>query len=175
MALVLPNCPQFLIAEFGAWKAGAAILPLNPLYSGEELIEPLRSAGARLAVTLTPFYQRVKDVQARTNIEKVIATSIKEYLPPALRVLFTLLKEKKDGHRVRLQPGDVWFQDCLKTPAVKTDVGRGFSHASPADNAVMLLSGGTTGTPKAVVGKHRDLVTAGLQLQAWLKPPMPAP
>jgi long-chain acyl-CoA synthetase len=181
VALVLPNCPQFLIAEFGAWKAGAAILPLNPLYSGEELIEPLKSAGARLAVTLTPFYQRLKDVQARTSLDTVIGTSIKEYLPAPLRVLFTLLKEKKDGHRIRLQAGDAWFQDCLKTNGLKPHVGRGFSPAEtdssgarPDGNAVMLLSGGTTGTPKAVVGKHRDLVMAGLQLQAWLAPTGPA-
>src|SRR5687767_6086956 len=36
VALVLPNCPQFLIAELGAWKAGATVLPLNPLYTGSE-------------------------------------------------------------------------------------------------------------------------------------------
>ena len=171
VALILPNCPQFLIAEIGAWKAGAAILPLNPLYSGEELIEPLKSAGARLAITLTPFYQRLKDLQARTSIEKVIATSIKEYLPPALRVLFTLLKEKKDGHRIRLQAGDAWFQDCLKTNGGRDlSPTEAASHAArPDGNAVMLLSGGTTGTPKGVVGRHRDLVAAGLQLQAWLR------
>ena len=67
VALVLPNCPQFLIAEFGAWKAGAAILPLNPLYTADELAGPLAASGARVAVTLTPFYQRLKDVQARTK------------------------------------------------------------------------------------------------------------
>jgi long-chain acyl-CoA synthetase len=182
IALVLPNCPQFLIAEFGAWKAGAAIMPLSPLYAGEELIEPLKSAGARLVVTLTPFYQRVKDVQAQTNVGHVIATGIKEYLPPALRVLFTLLKEKKDGHRIRLQAGDVWFQDCVKSDERKRGGGAprseslGAGRGAPAtsnDNAVMLLSGGTTGTPKAVVGKHRDLVAAGLQLQAWLRPGPP--
>src|SRR4029079_13531374 len=130
VALVLPNCPQFLIAEFGAWKAGAAILPLNPLYTGEELIPPLNSARARVALTLTPFYERLKSVQGRTKVDKVIATNIKEYLPAALRVLFTLLKEKNTGHRIRLAAGDTWFQDC-----VKTDGGRGFSHASPPGHA----------------------------------------
>ena len=96
----------------------------------------------------------------------MIATNIKEYLPPALRMLFTLLKEKKGGHRVRLHAQDTWFQDGLKTHGE-----RGFGHASrPDDNAVMLLSGGTTGNPKAVVGRHRDFVAAGLQLEAWLKP-----
>ena len=114
VALVLPNCPQFLIAEFGAWKAGATVLPLNPLYTGTELAESLRAAGAKVAVVLTPFYERLKETQPRTAVHESSRPSIKEYLPPALRVAFTLLKEKKEGHRIlRLQPGDTWFQECL--------------------------------------------------------------
>ena len=51
-------------------------------------------------MTLTPFYDRVKQAQGRTAVRRVIATSIKEYLPIVLRVLFTLFKERKDGHRI---------------------------------------------------------------------------
>ena len=53
---------------------------------------------AKTIVTLTPFYERVKRVQGRVGLSHVIATSIKEYLPPVLRALFTLFKERKDGH-----------------------------------------------------------------------------
>ena len=103
VALVLPNCPQFLIAEIGAWKAGATVLPLNPLYTASELREPLVNAGVGIVVTLTPFYKRLKDVQRETPVKRIVATSIKEYLPPALRVLFALFKEKKGRppHRAR--------------------------------------------------------------------------
>ena len=165
IALLLPNCPQFLIAEIGAWKAGLSVLPLNPLYTTDELLGPLRSAAPKLVVTLTPFYRRVKELQASTSIARVVATSIKEYLPTHLRVLFTLLKEKKEGHRIQLDAGDVWFQRVL-APA-------GSLPAPPKaeDPAIMLLSGGTTGTPKAVVGPHRALVAAGLQIATWLQPP----
>jgi long-chain acyl-CoA synthetase len=169
VVLVLPNCPQFLIAEFGAWKAGAAVLPLNPLYTAPELQGPIVAADARVAVTLTPFYQRIKDVQKRTPIQKVIATNIKEYLPAPLRVLFTLAKERKEGHRIRLEPGDAWFQDFVRLSA--PGASGSASRATPDGNAIMLLSGGTTGTPKAVLGKHRDLVTTGVQLEAWLRAP----
>ncbi len=178
VALLLPNCPQFLIAEIGAWKAGAIVLPLNPLYTGAELREPLNAAGIEVIVTLTPFYKRVKDLQRDTKVRHVIATSIKEYLPPLLRALFTLFKEKKDGHRIDLQSGDAWFQDCLKANASAADasVGLDFSRApKPDDPAIMLMSGGTTGLPKAVVGPHRCLVAAGMQLNAWLHPPKHAP
>jgi long-chain acyl-CoA synthetase len=101
-------------------------------------------------------------------VKRIIATSIKEYLPPLLRVLFTLFKEKKDGHRIALEAGDTWFQDGLKTGSPP---GPG---PSPDDAAIMLMSGGTTGVPKAVVGPHRCLVAAGLQLSTWLHPPASA-
>jgi long-chain acyl-CoA synthetase len=167
VALVLPNCPQFLIAEIGAWKAGATVLPLNPLYTAGELREPLTAAGVELVVTLTPFYTRLKEIQRETGVKRIVATNIKEYLPPLVRVLFTLLKEKKAGHRITLAPGDLWFQDCLKDGG---DRSAGLP-PSPDDPAIMLMSGGTTGTPKAVVGLHRCLVAAGLQLKTWLHPP----
>jgi len=163
VALILPNCPQFLIAEIGAWKAGATVLPMNPLYTASELIEPLRSCGAKVVVVLTPFYARVKEIQQEAGIGAVLATNIKEYLPAALRTLFTLFKEKRDGHRITLDSGDVWFQACLKDEGAPP-----VSMARADDGAVMLLSGGTTGLPKAVVGRHRDLIAAGLQIKVWL-------
>ncbi|MBM3776688.1 MAG: long-chain fatty acid--CoA ligase [Acidimicrobiia bacterium] len=166
VALLLPNTPQFLIAQFGIWKAGAIAVPLNPLYSERELQEALTATGATAVVTLTPFYTRVKAVQARTAVRLVIATSIKEYLPPMLRVLFVLFKERKDGHHIRLQTGDVWLRDLLRryqdAPAPNRPVG-------PDDPAVVLSSGGTTGTPKGVLGRHRDYVIAGIQLHAWTR------
>jgi long-chain acyl-CoA synthetase len=167
VALVLPNCPQFVIAEVGAWKAGATVLPLNPLYTAGELRDPLVNADIRVVVALTPFYTRLKEVQRDTRVKQIIATSIKEYLPPIVRVLFTIFKEKKSGHRIQLQPGDLWFQECVKQTGGAA-LGTG---PSPDDPAIMLMSGGTTGMPKAVVGLHRCLVAAGVQLSTWLHPP----
>src|SRR3954463_13027003 len=95
VALLLPNCPQFLIAEFGIWKAGGVVVALNPTYSERELEQALQTTRAETVVALTLFYGRVKRVQGRTCVERVIATSIKDYLPPMLRLLFTLFKEKK--------------------------------------------------------------------------------
>jgi len=178
VALVLPNCPQFLIAEIGAWKAGATVFPLNPLYTGAELAEPLRISAAKVAVVLTPFYERLKQIQSQTSLQTIVATNIKEYLPTTLKLLFTLFKERKDGHRIRLQTGDVWLQDWLSVigESGTRAPAKGGTHRGPAPNdpAIMLLSGGTTGTPKAVVGLHRHLVAAGLQISAWLHPPRDA-
>ncbi|PYR04328.1 MAG: AMP-dependent synthetase, partial [Acidobacteria bacterium] len=74
VALLLPNCPQFQIAQFGAWKIGAIVAPLNPIYTERELEGPLREHGIETMVTLTRFYRRVKQVQPRTPIRRVIAT-----------------------------------------------------------------------------------------------------
>jgi len=166
VALLLPNCPQFLVAEFGAWKIGAIVVAVNPTYTDREIEHALDSTGAETVVVLTPFYERVKRVQSRARVTRIIATSIKEYLPPALRLLFTLFKEKKEGHRVSLQAGDTWLQDLLQK---HKDASRPTVRVSGNDRAVILSSGGTTGTPKGVVGLHRHYVAAGLQLYEWTK------
>ena len=166
VALVLPNCPQFLVAEFGAWKTGAIVVALNPTYSEREFEQALDSTRATVAVVLTPFYGRIKSIQGRTAVTHVVATSIKEYLPPLLRVLFTLFKEKKDGHRIALAAGDSWLQNQI---GVKRGAALPEVTVGPDDRAVILSSGGTTGTPKGVVGLHRHYVAAGLQLFEWTK------
>ena len=166
VALLLPNCPQFIIAEMGAWKVGATVLPLNPMYTESELQGPFVNCAPETIVTLTPFYNRVKSIQPNTKLKRVIATNIKEYLPPVVRFLFTLVKEKKEGHRIHLQPGDLWFSDLLRT---KGSVGRPSVSISPDDPAVILMSGGTTGTPKGALGTHRSLVITGLQINSWFK------
>ena len=164
IGLLLPNCPQFFIAQFGAWKLGAIVAPLNPIYTEHELEGPLRDHGIGTVVTLTRFYQRVKSVQPKTGVRRVIATNIKEHFPPLLRVLFTLLRETRDGDRIRLKPGDHDFAHLLL-------VNRGRRAGTPpptaADPAVLLMSGGTTGTPKGVVGTHGAYVMAGQQIRTW--------
>ena len=167
IALLLPNTPQLLVAQYGVWRAGAIAVPLNPLYTPRELAGALESTTPVAIVTLTPYYASVKALQATSSIRHVIATSIKEYLPPLTRVLFTLVKEKKSGHRISLAPGDHWLPALLRMhagsmpPAVTV---------RPGDPAVILSSGGTTGTPKGVVGTHRDYVLAGSQLRSWTSP-----
>src|SRR5260221_88939 len=137
VGLLLPNCPQFFIAQFGAWKIGAIVAPLNPIYTEHELEGPLRDHGIETVLTLTRFYQRVKNVQAKTGVRRVIATNIKEFFPPHLRVLFTLFRETRDGDRITLKPGDHDFAHLLLV-----NRGRKPAAAAPiaADPPVLLMS-----------------------------------
>jgi long-chain acyl-CoA synthetase len=165
IALMLPNCPQFVIGQFGAWKLGGIVAGINPLYTESELAHTLNECGAEIAITLTPFYKAVKAVQPRTKVRKVIVTSVKDYLGLLLKTAFTLLKEKKEGHYLeKVEEGDYWFQDLIKKyfRAGKPEV-----KVSPDDPAWILFSGGTTGTPKAAVGTHMAGICTGLQINAW--------
>jgi long-chain acyl-CoA synthetase len=166
VALILPNSPQFFVAEFGVWKAGGIVVALNPTYSERELTESLAAMRVETVITLSLFYERVKRVQRNTNVRRVIVSSIKDYLPRLLRLLFTLFKEKKEGHHVALADDDQWMQTLIRRHRsdARPDV-----RVSPDDRAVILSSGGTTGTPKGVVGLHGHYVAAGLQLYEWTK------
>src|SRR5262245_41181201 len=166
VALLLPNCPQFLIAELAAWKLGAIVAPLNPIYTEHELEAPLREHGIETLVTLTRFYERIKRVQPKTALRRVIATNIKEYFPPLLRLLFTLIRERREGDNVSVAAPDREFSKLLERYRGKKPNRAPLTPESPA---VLLMSGGTTGTAKGVLGRHEAYVRTGLQVQAWVR------
>ena len=84
VAILMPNCPQYVIAEFAIWKAGGIVASINPLYTERELEHALNECGAETVIVLTLFYNKVKAVQAKTKLKRVIATNIREYLPKVL-------------------------------------------------------------------------------------------
>ncbi|NOY76668.1 MAG: long-chain fatty acid--CoA ligase, partial [Calditrichaeota bacterium] len=164
VGLLLPNSPQMLIAQFGAWKAGAVVAPLNPLYTERELLLAFQKSEATLAVVLAPFYEKVKAVQTETRLRRILTVNIKTFLPPMLRFLFTLFKEKKEGYRPRLRDGDQDFDAFLKSSTALPEPN---VQVDGDDPALLMFSGGTTGTPKAALGLHKHLVISGTQFQAW--------
>ncbi len=165
VAIFMPNSPQFVIAFFGILKAGGVVVATNPLYTPREIEHQMNDSGSEVMLVMSNFYEKVKQVQPNTGLRKLIVTNIKEYLPPAMRILFTLAKERSGGHRVQLGPGDERLQALLSqhTPAQRPTISIG-----PGDTALFQYTGGTTGVSKGAVGTHRSLVANTLQCRAWL-------
>lgn len=163
VALILPNSPQFLIAYFGALKAGAVVIAFNPLYTPHEIERQLIDCGAETVVTMTKFYPAVKQVQANTLVTRVIATNIKEYFHPFIRAVFSRTREKKEGFHVKLDPRDYSFKLMLHgAPDTRPEVP-----ITAKDIALLQYTGGTTGVPKAAMLTHQNLVSNCLQCAAW--------
>jgi long-chain acyl-CoA synthetase len=162
VAVILPNCPQYVIAFYGALRAGAIVVPCNPLYTSAELRHQLADAGAVVAVVLSRAYLALRDALPGTAVREVVVTNIKDYMPARLGVLFTLFRENKEGHRVHLAPGHRTWRAVLRLGARPAPVD-----VRPADLAALLYTGGTTGVPKGAMLSHRALVANALQSRSW--------
>src|SRR5579864_6360504 len=82
LAIALPTMPQYPIAYYGALRAGAVVVPTNPLYTEREMQHQLADSGARAVVMLDMFYPVVRAIREKTALEHVILTSPADYLPP---------------------------------------------------------------------------------------------
>jgi len=165
VGLFIPNTPQFVMAYFAVLKIGGVVVATNPMYSPREIIHQSNDAGIEVMIVMSNFYSRVKEVQSKTKIRTLVVTNLKETLPPITSFLFTLLKEKKGGFRIDLADGDVWMQELIDKfqPEDRPEV-----EISPEDQALFQYSGGTTGTPKAAIALHKNLVANTLQIREWM-------
>jgi long-chain acyl-CoA synthetase len=163
VAIVMPNCAAFGIAYWAVMKAGGVVAATNPTYPADKMAHQLKDSDSLFVVTLSLFYPLIKQVQPQTSVKQVVVTNVKEYLHPVARFLFTLTREKKDGHRVTLEQGDAWFQDALQAhQGQKPNVD-----VSPDDLALFQYTGGTTGVSKGAMATHRALVANTEMLQTW--------
>ena len=165
VGIFMPNTPQFVMAYFGVLKMGGVVVATNPMYTGREIKHQANDSGMKVMIVMSNFYHRVKEIQGETGVEKLIVTNIKETLPPLKALLFTLLKERKAGFRVDPQGGDLWLQDVLEGVSP-----RDFDpvEVKPEDHAIFQYTGGTTGTPKAAIASHYNLVVNTLQIKSWI-------
>ncbi len=166
--IYMPNSPQFVISYFGILKAGGIVIATNPLYTKRELDHQLHDCGAETVIVMSMYYNLLKEVQAtgNTNVKRIIVANVKDYLPFIKKILFTLFKEKKDGHKVTLQNGDRKFTDFIKMgeKAPKPNV-----EVTPDDMALLQYTGGTTGLSKGAIALHRNLVANTYMLQSWIE------
>jgi long-chain acyl-CoA synthetase len=164
--ILLPNLPQTVIAYFGALKAGSVVVFTTPLSEPVELARQVRHSGASVLVTLTRLADTARAVQAQTSLQQVIFTGVKDYLPPAKRVLFALTREAREGHRLpfRLERGMCMLSDELRRFSPHApDV-----EVAPDDLALLQYTSGTTAEPKGVMLSHRNLVANTIQTRHWI-------
>lgn len=163
----MPNSPQFIISYYGILKAGGIVIATNPLYTERELKHQLHDCGAETVFVMSLFYDLLKTVQrsGETNVKNVIVANIKTYLPPHLRMLFTVAKERQEGHKVDLRDGDTTLADFLtvgkRSPKPTVEL-------TADDMALLQYTGGTTGLSKGAIALHRNMVSNVYQLMAWM-------
>ncbi len=165
VAVMMPNCAQFVISFYAITKIGGIVVGVNPQFPPPKIASQVADSGAETMICLTMSYSDVKKAQPETAIRRVVATNIKEYFPPLGKTLFTLAVEKKAGHYLEsLAEGDVWFQDVISqyTAADRPQVA-----VSGDDIAIFQYTGGTTGVPKAAKSAHKALVANVVQMRAW--------
>jgi len=109
VAIIMPNIAAFAISFYAILKAGGVVAATNPTYPPDKLQYQINDCDAEIVLTMSLYYKMFKGVQSKTKVKTVIVANVKEYLPGVAKFLFTLAKEKKDGHRVEaLATGDYW-------------------------------------------------------------------
>ena len=166
VAVHLPNCPQFPIAYNAILRIGGIVVPCNPIYTAREMRHQVSDSGAEVIITYSAMFPVIKQIRGETELGHVIVAHIKTYFPPLLRLLFTLLLEKKSGHRVDIsgEADTTWFQDVLAgAPSIPTPVEVGWD-----DTAVLMYTGGTTGVSKGAQLTHKNILVNAFQCKVWL-------
>ncbi|MBI2909556.1 MAG: long-chain fatty acid--CoA ligase [Chloroflexi bacterium] len=165
VVLLLPNSPQFVIAYYGVLKAGAVVVPANPLYVERELLHLLDDSGAKTVITLDfkILFDKVDSVKQTAGLRHIIVSSLRDYLPFPQDMLFPLVKHKEIASPVGRHI--IWMRDLLAAGSPANPFEPNVRHD---DVAAVLYTGGTTGTPKGVCQTHDNLVANVLQCHHWL-------
>jgi long-chain acyl-CoA synthetase len=151
VGIMLPNCPQYIIAAFGILRLGAVVVNINPSYTPREALIVASDSGACAVITIDALAPLVRGIQPQCAIEHVIITSLAEYsaaaaAPPRIEGMLTLadlLAVAVDLPSVAIEPGDL---------------------------AVLQYTGGTTGTPKGAMLTHGNVWANVVQTESWTNP-----
>ena len=153
VAIMLPNCPQYIIAAFGILRLGAVIVNVNPSYTEREFLVIAGDSTPRVLITIDALAPMVQQARTQTTIEQIIVTSLAEYSaaaapPPRIASTLALADLVADTRRTP-----------VRLPTLTAD-----------DLAVLQYTGGTTGTPKGAMLTHGNIFANVVQTIAWTNP-----
>ncbi|MET1134064.1 MAG: AMP-binding protein [Aeromicrobium sp.] len=166
VALVLPNSPSHLVAYHAVLRLGAVVVDLNPTYTETELAHLLADCGATHALVWHKVVATVLAARGDSSLQ-VVSVDISRDLPASAQLLLRLpvkaARAKRSALRGAVPPGIPDWHTLVKR-------ARGEVPAAPVgadDLALLQYTGGTTGTPKAAMLTHRNLVANVVHGQAW--------
>jgi long-chain acyl-CoA synthetase len=165
VGLILPNCPQAVVALFGALRLGATVVQNNPLYTERELGHQLSDAGVEVVVCLDLFYDRVKALRPHTRIREVIVTSVLDELPGLKRLVAPYTRKGKAASaNIGKDESVRRWRELLGSASTIPEQ----AEIDPdRDLALLQYTGGTTGVSKGVMLSHANLRANVEQVRAW--------
>ena len=167
VAIMLPNSPQAVIGFYGILYAGAVVVMTNPLYTEREIAYQMKNSGAKVILAMDILYPRIAKVLGDTDLENVIITGIKEYLPFPKNMLYPFVQKKQYGITVKVEHRGTnhLFSEIMKTASTQVEKTE-FDFDN--DLALLQYTGGTTGSPKGVMLSHKNLISNATMCDTWL-------
>ncbi|MFI8594942.1 long-chain-fatty-acid--CoA ligase [Microbacterium sp. NPDC078428] len=167
VAIVLPNCPQHIVAFYAVLRLGAVVVEHNPLYTPRELRKQFEDHGAVHAIVWSKVAASVQAFPSDLAVRTLVSVDVTRAMPlrtrAALRLPVARAREAREALTARVS-GAIPWETLLRSDPLPASVPA----PGTDDLAIIQYTSGTTGTPKGAALTHRNLISNAAQAQAWV-------